>query len=160
MTPEERSKKIASYGNAHAQLVAALQGFPQEMWQFRPGPQRWTIHEIIVHITDSETNSYVRCRRILAEPGSEVLGYDENRWAQELNYHQQSTADALELFKWLRLKSFTLIQHLPESAWANTIHHSENGSMTLEDWLDTYESHIPDHIRQMQAVYDDWVRTG
>ena len=158
MTSEERNKKIISYGTAYQQLTKALEHFPKEMWLFRPAPDRWTIHEIIVHSADSEANSYIRCRRFLAEPGSTVLGYDENKWARGLNYHDQSTTDALELFKWLRLKSFTLIKNLPASAWSNTVNHTENGIMSMEDWLDTYERHIPAHIAQMQANFDDWVK--
>jgi hypothetical protein len=156
MTPDERKQKIESYGLAHPRLVAALDQFPKEMWQFRPAPDRWTIHEIIVHITDSEVNSYVRCRRFMAEPGSDVLGYDENGWARKLRYHNQSTDDALTLFKWLRQASYTLIKDLPEPVWSNTVNHTENGLMTMDDWLDTYERHIPEHIAQMQAVYNDW----
>lgn len=30
--------------------------------------------------------------------------------------------------------------------------------MTLDEWLDIYQRHVPDHIAQMQAVYDDWAR--
>ena len=156
MTDHNRDGKIASYGSAYQKLTSALEGFPREMWQYRPSVDRWTIHEIVVHIADSEVNSYIRCRRFLAEPGSTVLGYDEGRWARELHYHEQSTGDALELFKWLRHKSYELIKDLPEAAWSNTVHHSENGLMTMDDWLDTYERHIPEHIEQMQAVYADW----
>jgi hypothetical protein len=155
---EERNKKIESYGLAHQRLVSALDNFPREMWQFRPAPDRWTIHEIIIHITDSEANSYIRCRRLLAEPGSTVLGYDENKWATDLRYHDQSPGDALELFKWLRYKSYTLIKALPEPVWSNTVHHTEQGVMTMVDWLDTYERHIPEHVAQMQANYDDWLK--
>ncbi len=117
MTPEERKAKIQSYATAHQQLLSALQGFPEKMWQFRPAPDRWTIHEIIVHIADSEANSYIHCRRFLAEPGSTVLGYDESKWARDLHYHDQSTEESLELFKWLRRKSYTLIKDLPETVW-------------------------------------------
>jgi hypothetical protein len=156
MTPEERRTKIDSYGAAYERLIAALERFPRAMWQFRPDPDRWTIHEIVVHIADSEANSYIRCRRFLAEPGSTVLGYDEAKWAHDLHYHDQSPEDALELFKWLRRKSYLLIRDLPDSAWASTVYHTENGVMTMDDWLDTYERHIPDHIAQMQAVYEDW----
>jgi hypothetical protein len=74
----------------------------------------------------------------------------------DLHYHDQSPEDALELFKWLRRKSYLLIRDLPDSAWASTVYHTENGVMTMDDWLDTYERHIPDHIAQMQAVYEDW----
>ena len=157
MQPAERNSKIESYGTAYQRLIAALERFPVDMWQFRPSPDHWTIHEIIIHIADSEANSYIRCRRFLAEPGSTVLGYDENQWAQALRYHDQSTADALELFKWLRFASYSLVKDLPESAWSNTVYHSENGEMTTDDWLDTYDRHIPDHISQMQIIHDDWV---
>lgn len=156
MTPEERKRKIEEYGAAHELLVSALGRFPREMWQFRPGPERWTIHEIIVHIADSEANSYVRCRRFVAEPGSTVMGYDESVWTQKLQYHDQSTADALELFKYLRRASYTLIKGLPEAVWSSTVNHSESGEMTMDRWLDIYTRHIPEHIEQMQRVYDDW----
>jgi len=63
MTSAERSKKIETYSAAYDLLIAALTRFPQEMGQFRPAPDRWTIHESIVQIADSEVNSYVRCHR-------------------------------------------------------------------------------------------------
>lgn len=160
MSPDERRQKIEQYRTGYEQLVDALANFPQAMWKFRPAPDRWTIHEIIIHITDSEANSYVRCRRFLAEPGSGVLGYDEGKWAQELDYHAQSSSDALELFKWLRHKSYTLIKDLPDEAWAYTVNHSESGLMTLDTWLDIYARHISDHIQQMRMVYGDWVKTS
>lgn len=156
MNPTERNPKIESYSAAYDQLITALQAFPREMWQYRPTADQWTIHEIIIHIADSEANSYVRCRRFLAEPGSSVLGYDEMKWARNLRYHEQSPEDALALFQCLRRSSYLLIQNQPESAWQNTVNHSENGIMTLDDWLDTYAEHIPAHIRQMQAVYEAW----
>ena len=157
MAATDRLKKIESYGNAYAELVDALKQFPQYMWTFKPSPDRWSIHEIIIHIADSEANSYVRCRRFVAEPGEGVMAYDENRWAEALRYHAQSTEEAIELFKWLRLRSYRLIQSMPESVWSNTVLHPENGEMTMDDWLDVYERHIRDHVGQMRANYADWL---
>jgi hypothetical protein len=156
MNHTERLQKIESYGQACDELIAALARFPRAMWKYRAAADGWTIHEIIVHIADSEANSYVRCRRFIAEPGSTVLGYDEMGWAQRLNYHAQSPEAALELFKQLRAASYELIKALPEEAWANTVVHSENGVMTMDDWLAVYDRHVPDHIAQMQAVYAAW----
>ncbi len=158
MQAEERQRKIEIYGNAYNQLIDALQQFPKEMWHFKAAPDSWSIHEIIVHITDSEANSYVRCRRFIAEPGSTVMGYDESRWATELKYSGQSTEDALELFKWLRLSSTKLIQTVPAETWSHTIEHSENGTMTLDDWLNIYARHVSDHIEQMQKGYAAWLQ--
>lgn len=147
---------IAEYGDAHRLLVEALPEFPAEMWQWRPAPGKWSIHEIIIHITDSEANSYIRCRRFIAEPGTQVMAYDENRWANELDYHKQSTDDALALFALLRSTSYDLIRDLPEDVWARTIEHPENGTMTMDDWLRVYRDHIPVHIAQMRRNLAAW----
>ena len=156
MSDEEHKAKIASYGGAHQYLLGALESYPHEMWQVRPDSDQWSIHEIIVHIADSEANSYIRCRRFLAEPGEDLLAYDENRWARELDYHEQSSEDALELFRWLRKKSYDLIKEAPDEVWTYECFHPEIGTITLNDWLDTYERHIPEHVEQMQAVYEQW----
>jgi len=158
MMHEERQRKIESYGSAYTQLVEALRGFPKEMWSFKPSPDDWSIHELIVHIADSEVNSFVRCRRLIAEPGSAVLGYDEAQWARALKYAGQSADDALELFKWLRLASYKLIRDVPDSIGSHTIEHSENGTMTFDDWLNVYERHIPEHVDQMRRNYEAWTK--
>ena len=156
MSPQDRSQKITLYGNAHTLLTEALTRFPREMWYFRPSPDEWTIHEIVVHITDSEANSYIRARRLIAEPGSTLMGYDEMQWARGLDYHHLDTEDAVELFRWLRGNTHKLIQTLPDSVWSHTGIHTESGPMTLEDWLDIYTRHVPEHLEQMERVYRVW----
>jgi len=156
MNHSERLAKIESYGKAHEVLVEALKQFPKEMWHYKPTPERWSIHETVIHITDSEANSFVRGRRFIAEPGKEVLGYDESGWAVALDYAKRDADETLELFKWLRQSSYNLIRTQPEAVWANTVNHSENGVMTMDDWLDVYDRHVPEHIEQMREVYKDW----
>src|SRR5512140_1008505 len=114
MNQLERQQKIESYGSAYQKLTDALRAFPVEMWKFRASPDSWTIHEIVVHIADSEANSFARCRKAIAEPGSTVMAYNEPLWARALTYHEQNTEDALELFKCLRRSTYQLIQGLPE----------------------------------------------
>lgn len=160
MTREDRLTLIESYGKAHAELVEALRQVPREMWMFKPSPDRWSIHEIVIHIADSEANSYVRCRRFVAQPGESVMAYDEMRWADALRYHDQSTEEAVELFKWLRLRSYRLIKSLPEAVWSNTVLHPDNGVMTMDDWLDVYERHVREHVEQMRANYANWTKVS
>ncbi len=156
MTTEERKQKIETYGRASELLAEALERYPRQMWQYKPGPDRWSIHEILLHIADSEANSYIRCRCFIAEPGKSIMAYDENQWAASLRYQEQSVTEALELFGLLRRMSLRLIENLPEDAWSRTILHPESGQMTLDDWLSVYANHIPEHIRQMQATWEAW----
>ena len=160
MTKQQRNQLIESYGKAYDTLVEALKEFPKDMWQWKPSPEKWSVHEIIIHIADSEANSFVRCRRFIAEPGSGVYGYDQDKWAIATNYHAQSTEDALELFKYLRKMSYELIKTVDDKTWETaTINHSENGLMRFEEWLKIYEEHIPVHVAQMKRNLEAW-KTG
>lgn len=156
MTKPERLASIDLYGRAPLLLASAIASLPKEARYFKPSPSRWSIHEILVHIADSETNSFVRCRRAIAEPAKNVMAYDQDAWAVHLNYHSQSAEDAVQLFTWLRRNTYHLIKDLPDDVWAQTILHPENGVMTLDDWLKVYTVHVPDHITQIEQNFTLW----
>ena len=101
--------------------------------KYRDKCDRWSIHEIIVHNTDSVANGYIRCRRIIAEQGEPLMAYDENQWAAAPDHHEQSAEAALALFKWLRPKRYKLIKTLPEPVWARASYHPEDGDTSLDD---------------------------
>ncbi len=155
---EPTTPSLESYGRAYQELVDALKRFPQEMWRFKPLPDGWSIQEILLHLADNETNAYMRCRKFVAEPGTSVMTYDESAWARELHYQDQDAGEALELFKRLRLQSYKLIKSLPESVWSNTIQHPEQGTITMTEWFARHGRHVTNHIQQMQANYEAWLR--
>ncbi len=157
MDHAERQQKIESYGAAYTQLVDALQTLPKEMWHFKPAPDEWSVHQIVVHIADSEAFSFSRFRKMVVEPGSAIVGYDQALWAKVLRYDDQSMEDALELFRFLRGNTYKLIKLMPPEVWTHTYYHPERKNMvSMDDWLLTYENHIPLHIRQMQANNEVW----
>jgi hypothetical protein len=157
MTPEERQDKIELYGRGHELLKQALAELPKEMWQFRPAPQEWSIHEIIVHLADSEINAAMRARLLIAQPGGTLMGYDQDVWADKLYYHEQSTADALEMVRLARATTYKLLRSLPEETWQHTANHPEyERPYSFEKWLDTYAGHIPNHIDQMRENHRIW----
>lgn len=156
MTPAERKIKIKAYAAGPVLLARALKKFPKKMWKFKPAADRWSIHEILVHLADSETNAYLRARRFLAEPGQNVMAYDQDVWARTLNYHAQDTADAVALVRMVRKTTHALIRKLPASAWSARCAHPEHDNYTFDRWLDIYSSHIPGHIAQMEKNYLAW----
>jgi DinB superfamily len=159
MTREERRYMLESFGRAPGQLSAALRQFPKKMWLYKPVPERWSIHEIILHLADSEANSYVRCRRFIAEPGTAVFRIDAARWAGSLGYFHQSTREALEITRRLRGMTYQLLTSVPDNVWSHTVEHPRDGRMTLEQWIQTQERHIPHHIEQMRTTFELWAKT-
>jgi hypothetical protein len=157
MTHAERLALIEHYGQATNLLVDALKQFPRDMWHYKPAPDRWSIHEIIIHLADAEANSFIRARCFIAEPGKTVMAYDQDRWAADLRYDLQDPIGAIELFKWLREMTYRMIRSIPESYWTRAINHPESGVMGFDQWLVIYEQHTPKHIEQMQRNYDAWL---
>lgn len=151
-----REELIQLYKEAYNNLMQALDEIPKEMWKFKPAPEKWSIHEVIIHIADSEVNSYARARKIICEPGSTIMAYDENKWAIKLDYHNHSIEESLELFRQLREMTYKILIDLPEEVWSNFIIHPENGKMTLDNWLEVYANHIPVHIRQIRRNLEAW----
>ncbi len=156
MTPAERKQKIAAYAKGPALLAKAIRKFPKKMWKWKPAPNRWSIHEILVHMGDSETNAFVRARRFLAEPGAPVMAYDQDVWANKLSYHTQSTEDAVKLIALVRKMTHALVKKAPESAWSTVCAHPEHPNYTFDRWLEIYAKHVPGHITQMEKNYAEW----
>jgi hypothetical protein len=159
MTRDERRRMVESFGRAPFLLSATLRQFPKKMWLYKPVPERWSIHEIILHLADSEANSYVRCRRFIAEPGTTVFKIDAARWAGSLGYFHQSTREALEVIRRLRKMTYQLLVTLPDAVWLNTVEHPRDGRITLEHWVQLQERHIPHHMEQMKSNHELWART-
>lgn len=151
----ERNELLDNYRRVPEDIREALHGFPKEMWHWRESPERWSIHEMLLHLADSEANSYIRCRRILAEPGSLLSAYDENRWAKTLTYENRDAEEALELFTVLRRNTHRLLLTLPEDAWRRKAVHETNGETSLDDWLWIYANHT--HIGQMRRLYRNYL---
>lgn len=161
MTPEERKMKIKLYGNGFDLLTETLESIPKKMWKFKPAPTEWSVHEIIVHLADSETNAALRARLLVAEPGHPVMAYDQDAWALKLNYHDRDVNDALKVVKFARKTTHELLKSLPNEIFANTIIHPEyDKPYTFTMWLTVYSEHIPGHIEQIKKNYELWKQAG
>ena len=158
MNRKEIDEKIEEYGNGFDLLTAALADIPREAWAFRPEPQEWSVHEIIVHIADSETMSAIRARKLMVEPGSELMGYQESGWADALQYKDQNVEDALEVTRLARKTTYDLLKRQPDEVFSNSVSHAEypDEPYTFEKWLRIYAGHIPDHIDQINKTYQAW----
>lgn len=150
-------ERFESFGFAPALLSVALQQFPKKMWLYKPAPRSWSVHEIIMHLADSEANCYINCRRFVAEPASRFLEFDASRWTGMLGYFHQNTREALEIIRCLRGMTRQLLVTLPGRVWEHTVEHPTKGRLSLGKWIEIQEGHIPHHIEQMKQIYEKWL---
>src|ERR1035437_7375172 len=133
------SRMLLSYLQGIDDFINVLPEFPKKMWDYKPAPNRWSMKE-----------------KIIAENGSIVLVYDQDKWAENLKYKDQNIEVSLELFKQLRLNTYNPLLTISDDKWENYCMHPEQGRVTLRDWLKTYTDHVHIHIGQMRDNHDEW----
>jgi hypothetical protein len=144
---------IAAYRAATERFTSVASALSEaDLDRQPPEPDGWTPRMVIHHVADSETNSYVRLRRLLAEPeGTVIQGYDEAQWARVLHYDRPVEL-SLAVFRAVRDSSAELLDRITPGDLARAGVHSESGSYTLADWLDIYVAHARDHAEQIRAA--------
>lgn len=157
MEKAERNQLVEKYHTAFDEFLAALNVIPKEAWLFKPAPKEWSVHQVIIHLADSETNSYLRARRLVAQPGQPLMGYDQDVWADKLDYHNTDTEEALEVTRLVRKLTYDLLIRLPETVWNNTAVHPEYSEpYSFEKWLRIYADHPREHADQITENYRLW----
>ena len=156
----ERQSLIRRYAQGPALLKTALQKVPREALQWRPGPGKWSAHEVVCHCADSETNAAMRLRYLLAEAEPVIAGYDQAAWAVTLDYHRLPLEPALAAVEAVRANTVPLLESLPEEAWARAGTHTEGGRYGTEDWLRIYAEHLERHSGQIERNLEAWRSRG
>jgi DinB superfamily len=161
MTTDQRARLIAQYAAGPDHLEAALAQVPAAALTFRPAPGKWSVHEVIIHCADSETNSHMRLRYLLAEPEPLVVGYDQDRWATALDYLSLPLEPALATIRAVRANTVPLLHALGEPDWSRTGRHTEfSDPYTVESWLRIYSEHLDIHARQIARNLRAWETAG
>ena len=111
----------------------------------------WTARQIVHHLADSETNSYTRLRKLIAEDNTEIQAYDEPVWATRL-YYGRPIGLSLDVLKAVRESSFELLESLTEEQWLCEGTHSSRGRYTMAMWLEDYAEHPHEHADQIRRA--------
>ena len=111
----------------------------------------WTVRQVVHHLEDSHINAYTRTRLALTEAHPTIKTYDQDAWAF-LPDNALPIEPSIHILEGLHQRWSALWKSLPESAYARTVHHPDNGTMALNDILITYANHGDNHLKQMIDV--------
>jgi hypothetical protein len=133
-------------------LEMMLQDLSGELLHWKPGPDRWSISEVLAHISDMEQVFAERSRRMVSEDSPALQRYDQAK-SPGGDYSRGSAGEHLAHFVRARKTSTAFLKGLPASAEGRTGIHSELGSITLAQMLNEWASHDLGHIRQIAEIY-------
>jgi uncharacterized damage-inducible protein DinB len=143
---------IEEYGRGYAMLREAIEGLAEDELRYKPAPDKWSIHQILIHVTDSEISSTSRLKKVLAEEEPHLISFDQNAWANNLGYDLMDREQHLFLFKLLRSSMQTILDNLTSEQSERVGVYVDQGRFTFKQLLEYRVQHVRDHLAQIERV--------
>jgi hypothetical protein len=115
-------------------------------------PGKWSANIVLQHLADSELVFGWRIRLVLAHDRPTLTGYDQDRWADRLQYADGDPLDAIERFSMLRRSNLRLIERATPADYERVAVHSERGEESFAHILRLYAGHDVLHLRQLDRI--------
>ena len=137
---------IAEFEACGPRLRQTVAGLSPEDLTARPGPGDWSILELVIHLTDSDSIAIDRMKRMLIEDNPPLLYADETAYVRRLASHEQSLQDALTVFEVGRRQFARVLRALPDEAFDRRGTHNRRGVLTVGGMVKDYIEHVDHHL--------------
>jgi hypothetical protein len=119
---------------------------------YRYAPEKWSIKEIVGHLSDSERIFGYRLLRIARADETPLPGFDENAYVPPARFDERSLADLVAEWVEVRHATLALARGLPVEAWARR--GVSNGKpVSARALLYITGGHVEHHLRVLRERY-------
>lgn len=115
----------------------------------RPGPEGWSIRDVLVHLADAEMMRAIRFRLILADDGAQLPAFDQDDWRDRLGYSARDPRVALATYEATVVASHELLLVAGATGWLRSGLHPEDGPLSVRELVLRGSNHAEDHARQI-----------
>lgn len=152
---------IAAQTHAPALLAELIANIRGEQLTTRPGPQKWSIGEILAHLAEDEIATAWRYRQMVEHSGISLAGFDQDLWAQLGDYPARDPHESLALFQLLRQANLLFLSKLTSEQWDRFGIHAERGRITVRELAAHMAGHEPiTSSRSATSCADPGARTS
>jgi len=116
------------------------------------GPGKWSVRFLLHHLADSETVLFDRIRRVLSEPRQVLWVFDQDAWAQGLDYSQVPLDISRRVYESVRSAIIYYAGLYYDPKGHLEFVHSVTGVRTLKDEFDKVASHNEHHLEQIRLA--------
>ena len=132
-------------------LRALMTELTGEDARWKPGPERFSVAEVLAHLAHSESHCYrMRLDRFMAETRPEFEPDDAQMYLDL--YRGADPEEAFHRFQVRRESNLEFLRDLPDSAGDRVALHREFGEITLAQMLHEWALHDLGHIRQVAEL--------
>lgn len=116
------------------------------------GPGKWSVRFLLHHLADSETVLSERIRRTLSEPEQTLAVFEQEMWANALNYATFPLDVSRDVFDSVRRGLIHLAREHYEAKGHLTFIHTTMGRRTLREEFDKVASHNAKHLQHIRTA--------
>jgi hypothetical protein len=120
----------------------------------RPAPREWSALLCLAHIFDAEVVMTGRYRWTLAHDRPELIGYDQDLWADNLHGDDDDPEALLRVFEPLRAANIALWRGASEADRARVAIHRERGPESFDLMFRMLGGHDRVHLAQAQRAIE------
>jgi hypothetical protein len=133
-------------------LLDTLTGLSDEQALHRYAPDKWTIKEVLGHITDAERIFTYRALRIARGDATPLASFDQDAYVQSGNAGRRTLRDLLDEFSAVRGATLALFRSLSadEAARLGT---ASNASVSARGLCYITVGHAGHHLRILKERY-------
>jgi len=137
-------------------LARLLRGASEQRLARRPAPGKWSVKEILAHLSETEIVVGYRMRTILGAPGTPIQAFDQDKWAAAGSYAARDAKKSLALFRAVREANLDLLRGLTAEQWKQFGMHAERGEESIEMTVNMIAGHDINHLRQVEGLLSAW----
>jgi len=156
MTQAELTKHLDASEKSPKQIAAAVSGLPEKTLRYKPAPDKWCILEILAHLADMEILYAYRMRQMIADKNPMLAVIDQDDWARNLGYMEESPAELVALYGLNRYHNLQLLRRLKLEDLKKSAHHPElKKDITLEKYVEMMSGHGANHLQQIERLKEE-----
>ena len=113
----EENDIVAVLENQLSELEKALQSITEEKSHYAYGPEKWTIKELVGHLTDGERMFSYRALRISRDDQTPIEGFEQDGYIENSNFNNVSFSDLTAELLYARRANLIMFKSLSGEAW-------------------------------------------
>lgn len=116
----------------------------------KPGPDVWSVKEILGHLVDSAANNHQRFVRAQHVREFAFPGYEQEAWVQSQGYQTKTWSELVDLWVLYNHHLAHVIRRIPDAAMVVSCRIGASQAVTLGFLVEDYLVHLRHHLQQIQ----------
>jgi hypothetical protein len=135
-----------------ADTLGLIRGLPESRGEHRYAPGKWTIKEVIAHVSDCERVFAYRLLRIARGDATPLAGFEQDDYVRRGNFGARTLADLAQELEYVRRANLVLFASLDDEAMSRrgTANNQAISARALAYIIAGHERH---HVKILRSRY-------